>query len=677
MHLIDTIMNQHLSSAEMLLAVEQRLRANPEEAHQADEHGETPLYCAATYGYTNIVEALIKAGANANQADAHGRTPLYFAATYGYTNIVEALITAGANANQADKNGDTPLYFAAAYGYTKIVEALIKAGANANLAADDGQTPLLQAAHHGHTEIAQALIDTGADANQADKAGNTSLHWAAHAGHTRTVNALLATPGILVNLVDAMHRTPLELHLDRVRSNATRSELPLETYQAVQQTFALFLEKGADLDAVLQRLDLTAHAASIRAGNLLAGLILAPDQDALIRNFIGRGQSTHDPMVHTTAYLSGRELRRRYGATLSEERVLLLQQELLEAAVRHNAQAPTKAFLAKMRSEGDKDIPYWSGGLTMRQAVVCAWLAIHDEKIRYHDCADLKKDIAHAEETFFNAVKQSVAENQCVRGGYFNQLIAACAASLVPGVYLVRMKQEIGAVVKDLLLGKLEARSAFALLPANERDEVLADERAYRRFIFQLNGNFGVCTAFGNNQQEIVDSAYLAREAREPAWMWLEPDELSTITNQLGWSHAEFKAAWEASQPIQPPSETETHHHELQDWIKIIQSGNLQSVWERMADYYAARLAQLKQGKETEESVRTLLTQDQATLTKALADKVPDNCIEDFFDAKLAELDGLSSVAAKPPALTLRETAPEIRRRTPEVAERHAPSLHR
>ncbi len=646
MHLIDIITNPNLSPTERLLAVEQILRANPEEAQQADQHGDTPLLLAAFYGRKEVAQALIRAGAPIHQSDKTGKTPLLWAAFCGHTETVNALLaTPGILVNLTDGSGTTPLHAAAFHGHTETVNALLSAPDTlVNLVNGSGSSPLHDAVFHGSPE---------------------------------TVNALLATPGILVNLVDAMHRTPLELHLDRVRSNATRSELPLETYQAVQQTFALFLEKGADLDAVLQRLDLTAHAASIRAGNLLAGLILAPDQDALIRNFIGRGQSTHDPMVHTTAYLSGRELRRRYGATLSEERVLLLQQELLEAAVRHNAQAPTKAFLAKMRSEGDKDIPYWSGGLTMRQAVVCAWLAIHDEKIRYHDCADLKKDIAHAEETFFNAVKQSVAENQCVRGGYFNQLIAACAASLVPGVYLVRMKQEIGAVVKDLLLGKLEARSAFALLPANERDEVLADERAYRRFIFQLNGNFGVCTAFGNNQQEIVDSAYLAREAREPAWMWLEPDELSTITNQLGWSHAEFKAAWEASQPIQPPSETETHHHELQDWIKIIQSGNLQSVWERMADYYAARLAQLKQGKETEESVRTLLTQDQATLTKALADKVPDNCIEDFFDAKLAELDGLSSVAAKPPALTLRETAPEIRRRTPEVAERHAPSLHR
>ena len=105
----------------------------------------TPLYEAASNGHTEMVVALLKAGADPNAGNAHGfgtlvsSTPLGAAVMNSNTETVAALLAAGANPNTRVTFAMgmfiwfTPLYYAglsaSRSGSTEIVAALIKAGA--------------------------------------------------------------------------------------------------------------------------------------------------------------------------------------------------------------------------------------------------------------------------------------------------------------------------------------------------------------------------------------------------------------------------------------------------------------------------------------------------------------------------------------------------------------------
>ncbi|MCI1187119.1 ankyrin repeat domain-containing protein [Hymenobacter sp. DH14] len=54
------------------------------------------------------VSSLISAGADLNELDVLGHSPLHWAVFGGYYNIVECLLKAGANPNVLSRDGVTP-----------------------------------------------------------------------------------------------------------------------------------------------------------------------------------------------------------------------------------------------------------------------------------------------------------------------------------------------------------------------------------------------------------------------------------------------------------------------------------------------------------------------------------------------------------------------------------------
>ena len=67
--------------------------------------------------------------------------------------LVQQLLKAGADPNMANKNGWTPLMFAAKYGQLEIAQSLLAAGADPNRATKDGRTPLMVAKDNKHKDI--------------------------------------------------------------------------------------------------------------------------------------------------------------------------------------------------------------------------------------------------------------------------------------------------------------------------------------------------------------------------------------------------------------------------------------------------------------------------------------------------------------------------------------------
>lgn len=124
----------------------------------------TALMEAAEKGFTEVVRALIDAGAALNTTNQHGRTALMFAARYGFDNIVLALVEKGANVNLIpnDEEGLSALMVASASGREGVVEILLKNGADVNAKSKTGMTSLDYALKGGHANIAQWLKAAGA-----------------------------------------------------------------------------------------------------------------------------------------------------------------------------------------------------------------------------------------------------------------------------------------------------------------------------------------------------------------------------------------------------------------------------------------------------------------------------------------------------------------------------------
>lgn len=126
--------------------------------------GSTPLMCAATKGYVNIVTKLLKGGSNPNLQDDRGTTALALASLNGHEEIISVMIKNGADPNLADNYGITPLIYAAGYGRGEInaTMALIKGGADINRMDKDGKSALFLAKRRNRSEIVKLLQAAGA-----------------------------------------------------------------------------------------------------------------------------------------------------------------------------------------------------------------------------------------------------------------------------------------------------------------------------------------------------------------------------------------------------------------------------------------------------------------------------------------------------------------------------------
>jgi ankyrin repeat protein len=87
----------------------------------------TPLMIAAVDGCTDVVRALIAAGADVNKRDHNGLTALHHAAgapDRGHTLIVDALLAAGAERAPLSPKGETPAAFARQYGKPWVADRI-------------------------------------------------------------------------------------------------------------------------------------------------------------------------------------------------------------------------------------------------------------------------------------------------------------------------------------------------------------------------------------------------------------------------------------------------------------------------------------------------------------------------------------------------------------------------
>lgn len=202
-----------------------------------DYKGQTALMVAVLNQEAAIAQDLITAD-SIDISDNEGKTALQYAIEKGLTNIVEILIRGGADMRHEDYNLNTLLHCAASYGDAYILEYLIAHNsALVNTQNADGHTPLHIAALKGKQEIARFLIESaGALINAQDKKQRTPLHLAAMGNHDRIIVDIMTwLPRINGELtVDYLGNTPL--HYCSLNENMDAA-VELLRYGARQQLY--------------------------------------------------------------------------------------------------------------------------------------------------------------------------------------------------------------------------------------------------------------------------------------------------------------------------------------------------------------------------------------------------------------------------------------------------------
>ncbi|XP_052064699.1 uncharacterized protein LOC127704622 [Mytilus californianus] len=170
-----------------------------------------PLIEAATEGYVDIVDFLIKMNCNINHIDSFDRSALYKACKGGFHDVVKILLNHGADPSLCHEDESSPLHMACQAGNDIIVQLLL--AKNVDVCKFDRHyvSPLRIACEQGHINIVRLLLQNEADVNATDIWMNhCPLQMACKAGHLDVVKLLLENNAD-VNSRSKFHDTPLSL----------------------------------------------------------------------------------------------------------------------------------------------------------------------------------------------------------------------------------------------------------------------------------------------------------------------------------------------------------------------------------------------------------------------------------------------------------------------------------
>jgi len=162
--------------------------ANPD---VRDQLGRSALIISAQAQQPALVERLLHSGADSGLQDNSGHTALMYAALNANEPIAAMLAAEKTAIDKRDNEGNTALLLAISAGNANVVATLVAAGASTQ-ANKAGVTVLMLAAARAQDGIVKKLLNTGTKVDAQDRHGDTALIYAARQGNLAAVRALLS-----------------------------------------------------------------------------------------------------------------------------------------------------------------------------------------------------------------------------------------------------------------------------------------------------------------------------------------------------------------------------------------------------------------------------------------------------------------------------------------------------
>lgn len=192
------------------------------------------LHAAAHRGDLAEAKRLIAANAPLNARDAYGRTPLHVATFARKRDVIEALMKAGADHAALESDRYDAVTIASVADDEESLRVLLANGASAKLTTSryDG-TALIAAAHLGHDGVVRQLIAAGAPLDHVN-----NLHW------TATIEAIVLGDG------GKRHQASLKALIDakanlQLRDRQGMTPLALAKSRGYKEMIAMLEAAGA------------------------------------------------------------------------------------------------------------------------------------------------------------------------------------------------------------------------------------------------------------------------------------------------------------------------------------------------------------------------------------------------------------------------------------------------
>ncbi|XP_023313913.1 tankyrase-1-like [Trichogramma pretiosum] len=216
-----------------------------------DEYGFTHFHAACKFDCCGVVAQFLVLGQDPNCFPEEPNTsrvesPLHFAAKCGRVQVIELLLKSGADPKLANEAGLTPLHVISKTGYNiESANMLFKISDEKHTPIDinardgSGWTPLHYALEREDRLTAEYLVKSGADLNIADDAGLTPLHIICKTSYG---------DGMLEDFLKICDDNHLQVQVD-VLDNKGRTPLQWAVASFLPESVNLLLDRGADLSS--------------------------------------------------------------------------------------------------------------------------------------------------------------------------------------------------------------------------------------------------------------------------------------------------------------------------------------------------------------------------------------------------------------------------------------------